>query len=341
LHIEQLKKSDEKVWDDYVMSHDGALFSHLMGWRDVVTNVYGLEPFYLAAKENGVLTGILPLFFMKHWYFGKKLISMPYAVSGGVCADSEQIESLLIERAITQAKDLNVDYLELRHFRESRGELVARDKYFTFLIELGENPDDVWKNIHRNTTRYIKRGLEQDFEIDMADDDVSDFYRVYARGQRDLGTPVSGYRWIKQLFDAFPENHRIARVRYQGKTIASVFVREFKDTLYPTVGYALKEYRNLYPFYTLIWKLIEEGCQRGFKWLDFGRSIKESGTYQYKIWWGAQPVPLHYQYHFHKTTKMFDTSQSNPIRKRFAKVWKKIPLPVANTMGPLIRKYYP
>jgi len=78
-----------------------------------------------------------------------------------------------------------------------------------------------------------------------------------------------------------PDNHLIANVRFQGKTIASILVREFKNTAYPTVGYALKKYRTMNPINLLYWNLMEEGCQKGLGWIDFGRSIKDSGSYQF------------------------------------------------------------
>jgi len=149
------------------------------------------------------------------------------------------------------------------------------------------------------------------------------------------------YEWINNLFVAFPKYHTIARLRYHGKTIAVLFVREFKNTISPTLGYGLQEYKNYYPFYTLIWKLIENSCERGIKWFDFGRSVQESGTFQFKTGWGAEPVQLNYQYYLHNKKKMPDTSQMNPKRKQFAKIWKMLPLAVANTLGPAIRKYYP
>ena len=339
--IDRFTEEQKKAWDDFVFHHEEATFFHLMGWKEIIERVYGLQPFYLMAKTGERIEGVLPLFLMKHWLFGKKLISMPYAVSGGVCADTKQAEMMLIDEAVALSKQLNVDYLELRHVRERPGDLITRKTYFTFLIELNPEPEKVWNNIRKDSRRCIRRGLEQDMEIDMSCKDVKDFYRVYARGQRDLGTPVSSYRWIKQVFDAFPDNHRIARVRYQGKTIASLIIREFKKTVFPTIGYALKEYRQMYPFYVLFWKLIEEGCLKGFKWFDYGRSIPQSGTYQFKVHYGAQPVQLNYQYYYNNSKKLPDTSQSNPSRKRFARVWKRLPLSITNTLGPMIRKYYP
>ena len=339
--IDRFTEEQKKAWDDFVFHHEEATFFHLMGWKDIIENMYGLKPFYLTAKTGERIEGILPLFLMKHWLFGKKLISMPYAVSGGVCADTKQAEMMLIDEAVALSKQLNVDYLELRHVRERPGNLITRKQYFTFLIELHSEPDPIFKRIRRKTRACIRKGLEQDIQMDMSNDDLEEFYRIYAQGQRNFGTPVTSYEWTKQIVQAFPENHRIARLRYNGQTIASILVREFKDTVYPIIGYALPEYRGMYPYHVLYWKMIEEGCHNGLKWFDFGRSIQESGTYQFKRQWGAEPVQLNYQYYSTGRKKIPDTNQANPKRKRFAGVWKHLPLPVANTLGPMIRKYYP
>ena len=42
-------------------------------------------------KEEGEIKGILPLFLMRSMLFGKKLVSVPFAPYGGVCADDETI----------------------------------------------------------------------------------------------------------------------------------------------------------------------------------------------------------------------------------------------------------
>ena len=340
--VEELTADHYKEWDQFILKHTHGTLFHQTGWKQLVEKVYGLKPFYLMAIEQEAVTGVLPLFYVNHWYFGKKLISIPFAVYGGLCTISEEAGDLLVKRAVRLADTLNVKYMELRHIEPfNQRHLNTEQTYFTFLIRLHEDPSHVWKNVRRDSRRCIRRGLEQDFEIEMESQDVRDFYTIYARGQRDLGTPVLGFRWIENLFHTFPELHTISRIRYKGQTIASLIVREYKDTLSPTIGYALKEYKGLHPLYALYWKLIEKACKKGYQWFDFGRSIKESGTFPFKRWFGAEPVPLNYQYYLRNGCKIPDTSQKSPSRKKLSVVWKKLPVSFTNRLGPQIRKHFP
>jgi len=97
MEITELRREDEKAWDEYVYNSNNSTFYHQLGWRNVVTRTYKHRPVYLVAKEGGELKGILPMFLMRSVIFGKKLVSVPFAPYGGVCADSETVEKALID----------------------------------------------------------------------------------------------------------------------------------------------------------------------------------------------------------------------------------------------------
>jgi serine/alanine adding enzyme len=94
LKIAELQKEDETVWDSYIHSSNTSTFYHQIGWRNVVEKTYKHKPIYLAAKEEDEIKGVLPLFLMRSMFFGKKLVSVPFAPYGGVCAEDEIIENL-------------------------------------------------------------------------------------------------------------------------------------------------------------------------------------------------------------------------------------------------------
>ena len=96
----------------------------------------------------------------------------------------------------------------------------------------------------------------------------------------------------------------------------------------------------MYPNYLLFWELIKYSCENGFLCFDFGRSIANDGTYLFKEGWGAKPMQLYYQY-YTKKEKIIDTSKSNPKRQFIAKIWKRLPLPVSNILGPRLRGNFP
>ncbi len=343
MKIETLKREDEKLWDDFVTENDQTTFYHFIGWKNLIEKAYGkrLTPIYLTARSNGSLRGIFPIFLYEHRLFGKRLISLPFANCGGYCTESEEIDRAFDREIVEMAKRYDVDYVELRNREKRNGDWIANDHYFTLALDLTPGLDALWKHFRSTTRRYIRRSQENDLAVITESDDLDTFYRLYSQGQRNLGTPVIGYQWIQALFSNFPGQHSIAKVDCRGKTIAAVFLRKFKDTTIYVLGASLLEYRHLYPNYLLFWNLIRQACNQGFTQFEFGRSTANSGSYFFKEGWGAEPHQLHYQYYLLNAKRIPNTSQLNPKRKRLARVWRMLPLSVANYLGPIIRRYYP
>jgi len=109
MEITELRREEEKLWDSYIHSSNTSTFYHQIGWRNVVEKTYNHKPLYLIAKENGEIKGVLPLFLMKSIIFEKKLVSVPFAPYGGVCADSETVKNALIEKAKRIISELDMD----------------------------------------------------------------------------------------------------------------------------------------------------------------------------------------------------------------------------------------
>lgn len=340
--IEELSNKDEQAWDNYVKTHDNTTFYHLIGWKELIEKVYNQKPIYLMARDEEAIQGILPLFLVKNKFLGKRLISIPFAIIGGVCAMRNIAKKMLIDKAIELTKSLDCDYLELRHLKEeNRSDLKKNSDYFSFLLDLRADHEELWKNLRKTYRNLIRRAKKNDLQIKLNSNNLRKFYDIYSIGQRDLGTPIQSFSWIRNLFFDFSNNHTIATVEHNGKIISVFLLRYFNDTVSGIYAYSLKEYRHLYPTHLLYWELIKDSCEKGLKWFDFGRSIKTSGTYFFKNGWHAKPIQLNYQYYLNKARKIPNTSQANLKRQLFAKVWKRLPLSVANTLGPAIRKYFP
>ena len=341
MKIEILHKDLEEKWDQYVREKECATFFHQIAWRNLVVDLYGFSHFYVCAVEEDRIKGILPLFLTPHGPFKKKLVSVPFAVLGGVCADNGEIEEKLIKKAVEITESTDADFLELRNFYKVSGDLPVKSPYYTFILDLPDDSEIVWKSMHNEMRRCVRRSRDYGVKVDLNSNDLDKFYRIYSKANRDLGTPPSGSKWIKEVVSRFPENHRITYAYYEGKVVAAILVREYKDTVGAVFGHVIKEYRKKYPLYLLYWSLIEYACRRGFKKFDFGRSIEESGTFRFKKRWGAEPYRLHYQYFVPGKINIQDTSQSGTSRKKIAKIWKRLPVWASELLGPEIRKYYP
>ncbi len=179
MRIEEYQDVYENAWDAYCERHSQGTFFHKIGWKQLIERVYGYKPIYLMAINNDDIIGVLPLFYVQHWALGKKLISIPFAVYGGLCTDTTEAGNLLLDHAINLSKGLNVEYMELRHITPFAGSrLQTNQTYFTFHVNLDTDSEKVFQNIRRDSRRCIRRGLEQNFEIEMDSDDILDFYKI-------------------------------------------------------------------------------------------------------------------------------------------------------------------
>jgi CelD/BcsL family acetyltransferase involved in cellulose biosynthesis len=156
---------------------------------------------------------------------------------------------------------------------------------------------------------------------------------------RDLGSPVHSKRLFQEICAAFNENARIGIVNYQNKPVAAGMIFCFRDTVEIPWASSLKEYNKFSPNMLLYWSLIEYACSEGYKYFDFGRSTPDEGTYKFKEQWGAKPSPL-YWHHIILDGKQISNDYSEKSRfERAIEYWKKLPLPISNRVGPLIRKH--
>ena len=340
MEIYELEKKDERAWDEYVLKSEYSTFYHQIDWKNVVEKTYKHKPIYLMAKENDEIKGVLPLFMMKSMFFGKKLVSVPFAPYGGTCADNETVKKALIKESKRLTEESSANYLELRSVNKSEPGLAANNNYVTFILTLNKNPDIVWKKFNNKVRNAIRKALKSNLEISH-DNNLKEFYILYTKNMRNLGTPPHSYAFFKKLLIEFPKHAKIVSVQHNGIIIAALFLLSFKHSLISGWAASDKAYQKINPNNLLYWEVIKHGCEEGYMDFDFGRSIYNSGTFKFKKPWGAEPEQLCYLYYLRTIENIPDTSQSNQKRQRFAKVWNKVPLPITNFIGSKIRGSFP
>jgi FemAB-related protein (PEP-CTERM system-associated) len=341
LKIQELRKKDENEWDTFVRETDDTTFFHLIGWKNVIEKTYKRKSYYLIARENGEIKGILPLFLMKSALFGNKLISVPFCDYGGVCANDEQTKTLLIEEAKKITKEKGADYLELRQLHGNCCELKTKDIYFTLILDLKQDSDFLWINFNKKVRNAIRKAIKSNLKVTMGREYINEFYDIFSKNMRDLGTPVHSINFFKNILREFPNKTNILITRYEEKAIGAMYLLQFKDTIYAPWVSSDRQCFHFNPNNMLYWEAIKYGCEKGFKYLDFGRSKWNSGTFRFKEPWGAIPKQLHYLYYLNSLDNMPNLDPSNPKYRTLTKVWKRLPVSIATKMGPKIRRHIP
>lgn len=326
-------------WDEFLLENQSATFFHQTGWKDAIENSYGHKSYYLFAAKDNVLLGVLPMFFLHNRLFGKRLISVPFAPYGGACSTIQDVDDALINDAIGIGKELGVDYCEFRYQGNSEDKISQYNYYSTFLLDLSQGKSYIWNNLNRKVRNIIRKGEKNnlEFRIDSAETSISEFYDVYLRNMKYLGTPVHSMSFFYNVFKAFREKVFIAKVLWKEKIISSLFLVNFKNSLTSCWGSSLRGFQDHAPNDYIYWNSIKFACDNNMHWFDFGRSPVNSGNYKFKKRWGSSEIPLIYSYFPHRTKLEPPHIKFN----RFAIGWSYLPLTVTKIVGPKIRKFIP
>ena len=331
-----------KDWDEFVAVSTTGTFFHTINWKTVLERVFGYTSMYFLVEEQGAITGVLPLFLVRKPLGGKSLISLPFAVYGGICAESLEASQHLREKGKGLSRELGVNFLELRHVMANGDDLPIKELYYTFSREIFDGEEKNMNAIPRKQRRMIRQGIKHQLESRMGGKEfLKEFYTIYTTSLRNLGTPAFPYRFFEVLLDVLGEQCRILSVWYQNQMAGAVMTFCYKDQLLPYYGGGLPQFLPYAVYDFMYWELMRYGWEHGYKVFDFGRSKQGTGAYDFKRHWGFEPQPLQYQYYLPQGGDIPNLSPTNPKFQHLISCWKKLPLSVANLIGPHVIKYLP
>jgi len=340
VRIHRFSESWRRGWDHFIEA-DPATLAHAGSWLSVICQAFGHEDRSLVAERDGEICGVLPMMLLRHWFFGTSHVSLPWLDYGGVLADGPETSRALLDAAIAQAREDRVSFIEFRSMEVVDSELPTRDDKVTLVLEL-DTAEQVWKSLDPKVRNQVRKAQKAGLRCQFGREELlPEFYRVFARNMRDLGTPVWGISLFRNILGAFPKTSEIAVVRLGDQAVGGGLVLSFKDTVYMPSASSLREYFHLCPNNLLYWEVIKRACENGYKTFDFGRSTVGSGTYSFKKQWGPEVKPLYWQYVLLDGKEMPQLNPSNPRFKFLIEVWKRLPLPIANWLGPRIVRHLP
>lgn len=335
--IHLLEEHVRSRWDDFVEECSDATFFHKSGWKYVIEKAFGHRTYFFYAEKNGRIEGVLPLGHVFSRIFGNALISTPFCVYGGVAAKNNEVRAALEQAAERLAVELNVDYLELRNIEQTSSDWPVKELYVTFRKKIDPDPEINMKAIPRKQRAMVRKGIKAGLCSEI-DESIDRFYSIYAMSVRNHGTPVFSKRYFKLLKEVFADECEILTVNNSGKSICSVMSFYFKDEVLPYYGGGIPDARRLKGFDFMYWNLMKNASERGIRIFDYGRSKLGTGQYSFKKNWGFEPTPLHYRYRLVRVKSVPDINPLNPKYQLFIKAWQKLPMPVANFIGPMISR---
>lgn len=358
LTVRELLPGEDSRWDSYVSRHAHGTFFHRSGWSRVVAETFHHEPHALVVEHGRRWLGVLPLFLAKSPFLGRNLISVPYAVYGGVLADDERAQAALLARAGALGRELKVGYVELRHLETRAGDRPRSPLYVTFRCELPDAPEDVMARIPKKARAEVRCAREpaapaivdgknkrrESFGIKVtADGTVEELFALFADNKRRLGSPALPERWFQGLADEFGKAAVIHRaIDPRGRTLAAVMSFTFKDTVYAYYSGSLPRVEGTGVNNWIYCAIMEWAVERGYTRFDFGRSRVDSGPALFKKHMGFTAEPLHYEYLLIGAgAKIPDFHPSNPRLDLPRRLWSHMPMFLCNHLGSRLSRYIP
>ncbi len=312
-------------------------------WLNVLRDGLDHDPFCLEAVEGGRTRGLLPLAHVQSLLFGRFLVGLPYLNYGGVLADDDAAAATLVDRAVELASQLQVRFLELRHERPlSHVALTpAASEKVHMRRPLPATAAELWKGLKDKVRNQVRKGEKNGLTVAWGREELlPEFYEVFSYNMRDLGTPVYGRRLFRSVLKHFPDRAEFCVVRAgRQPAAAALLLHGWGVTEVPSAS-SIREFNPLCANMLMYRHLLERAVGRGQKAFDFGRCSPNGNTFTFKKQWGAEPSPAPWQYHLRAGTAK-DMRPSNPRYQRLIQLWQRLPVWLAQLIGPPIVRGIP
>ena len=330
---------DQEAWEAFITATGDAAGYHAWGWRRVFANAFGHQPVYLVARCGEQVAGVLPLVQIKSLLFGNSLTSLPFLNYGGVIAKSADAGAALVAAAREEARTRNCDHVELRHVARQFDDLPCKAHKVAMHLPLAAG---MWEQLDRKVRNQIRKAEKSGLVVERGGEHlVGDFYAVFARNMRDLGTPVYSRRLFEEVLRTFPDRAQMHIVRLNGQPIAAGLTYRTPTMVQLPWASSIRDYNSLCANVLLYWDAIQFAQSTGAAVFDMGRSTPNEGTFKFKTQWGAQSVPLHWEYQLLKADHLPNVSPANPKFQFAIALWQKLPVSVTLRVGPMIVRAIP
>ena len=300
-------------------------FSDSKYWRNVVLKTYSLitREITFGTEQIG-LSGTKNL-----------LVNSPYITDGGKLDGSITISKKDLHGITTP---ILLKYRSPLKISEDI-EYILVDDYFTFSLDLRGGEENVWKNSVKSKTRnQVRKAQKANYNVKIGGLELlQDFYTVISTAWRDLGTPTHSKDFYKNIIVESGASEKYSAefiVMYiDGKPASAACLIQDPFAIHHPYAATLKKYNHLSLNNALYWEIIRYAISKNIFSFDMGRSKKDQGTAPYKKSWGAVEVQLYY-YYLNKSSHQ--NEEENKVVKLLIEIWKKLPLKIANLMGPRV-----
>jgi FemAB-related protein (PEP-CTERM system-associated) len=341
MNISHLSTAQEPDWDAYVARHPDATVFHLSGWGRVIERATGHRTHYLMAMDGGRVAGIYPLVILSTRLFGVMGSSLPFVGYGGMVSDGPEAEQALADEAARLAVAAGCRTIELRQRHPLKIDWPTTDRKVATAISIEGGAEQVMARLHQNVRNKIRKAAKEGVTVLAGPEGLSDFYAIYSRNLRDLGTPVISRRFFEAALEQLPDNLKVYRAVRNGKTIAAKIVAVDRRTCCFTWSASLREELVHAPVHAMNWRAIVDACEAGCAWVDMGRSTAGTSHQEFKKYWGGDSWTLPWAYQLLNGAELPGLHKEDRRFSLAIALWKRMPLGLSRLLGPPLARNLP
>lgn len=335
---------DADSWNRCLDGAGTATFYQRFEWREMYRDVFRQPTHYLGAECGGTLAGVLPLVLLRTFRGERMLVSLPYVNYAGICAGDPDTAVALWRRAASLAEETGCQWIELRGIAPAplgAGEVVSRHKIREYL-PLPDDPQALWKGYPAKLRSQVKRAWKNGLEARWGGRELlPDFYSIYLRNMRFLGSPPLPKACFEWLGGRFGRQTSVCCVTKGGRTLAAAFLIGFGSTLEVPWAVSRPEGRSSSANMLLYWEMIRFAIESGYRVFDMGRSTPGTGSHRFKEQWGGVSQTLEWVYWRRQSAALPSYTHGNGQMALARRVWSRLPLRMTETLGGRLIRHIP
>ena len=339
MEIRILSSNETLILPDALAQAAG--FIALDSWMKFVEKIYGFPLYRIVAEEQNQIVGVLSLARVKHPIFGDFLTTAPFGSYGGFAFSSVEVRDVLLKKARRVAKDLNVEYVNVRFDAGKTNPpdgWIQHPNYKTYRAELSSDPEKLlalYSSDHRN---HVRKSLKKNFSVKFGRLDLlDDAYEGLALSMHELGSPYHAKKYLRAMAESLGDTLEFAVIYGPNGKLAGAGVFIFQGDVATNLhANILHEFRSDYAGEFLYWLVITRYSEKGFRIFDMGRSLIGSGNEVFKSKWKPEKVLLAYWYSLREGVTLPELNQKNPKFQFAIWMWKHLPAFVIRPLGPFL-----
>ena len=345
IQVERLTSEAQPALEGFLRAHSTATVFHAPWWHEVIHESYGHTCDYWVAWSERQLVGAFPAVTVRVPFLGAKMVAMPYQYHSGIpLADTRQVERLLVERALAEARAKKVDYFEICH--TDAVPLLAELGFASIPSHLSKTMVPLegleFKKLREGHRREVYTALESGvtFNEDTTLDGLRAFRRLYLAEGRELGGPRAGWIYFNSLFAHAGASYRLLLARRGGTSIGGLLTPDDGRTVFARCGaYLGKEARGVNLSKGLLWRSMCDAAARGCRDYDLGISWEQDkGLIKFKEGWGGKTRSVHIY--------VYPIRSKPPAPGRYFEgfglakaIWRHLPMPVVDWLGHQVTRW--